>query len=702
MAHILVAEDSPDIRELIRMLLESAGHRVDTVADGRAAVAAARESAPELILMDLSLPILSGWEAARQIHADARTSSIPILAVTAHAMQGDRERALAAGCDGFIAKPIDEEAFAGQVASFIGARPMMLNDRSRPRALRDEPGRVLLVDDQPDIAVLVRADLEADGHTVVVATRSEEAIAAFEKDSGFDLAIVDVILAGDSGYELTEALTTRSPSYLPVLLVTAGTIDREKAYAAGADDFIGKPIESLELRLRAASLIRIGRLVRERHRNGHERSDAYRKLQELDRMRSDFLSTVSHELRTPLNTIILLAHQLEKNDVSTQGDDPRRSRNVRLLRDAAEALRRMIDNILDLAKLEAGQRDVHAQPVIVPDLLRETAELLEPQAREKGLEIRVESTPGLPEPAWLDREKLSRVLVNLVSNAVKFTPKGRVLLRAQPWQGSITFEVDDTGIGIPPELVAAAFEPFRQIRPRNGETRGTGLGLSISKQLVEAMGGDLFLDSREGRGTRVTFTVPELPAEAVIEADDRAAAASPRPEPSRRARVLIVEDDHASRYGLRALLESEGYDVNEASTLQEAELELRRTPPEVVILDITLPDGDGAVWLQRRTEKESFAPAVIALTGVTADADTRRIDAAGVRTVLTKPVNVTQLLLTLRDLAQPQPLSPPAGRRTTHEAIAISRASRDGIPRADASGREPIQRGEPGQKKYDE
>jgi signal transduction histidine kinase len=555
---------------------------------------------------------------------------------------------------------------------------MLLGERPRTRALRDEPGRILLVDDQPEIAELVRQDLEEDGHAVVVATRSDEALAAFERGPAFDLAVLDVMLAGDSGYALTESLSSRAESYLPVLLVTAGTIDREKAYASGADDFIGKPIESLELRVRAASLIRIGRLVREQHRNGHERADAYRKLQELDRMRSDFLSTVSHELRTPLNTIILLAHQLEKSDGSS--DESRRTRDVRLLRDAAEALRRMINNILDLAKLEAGQRDVHAQPVVIADLLRETAELLEPQAREKGLEIRVEVDPRMQRSAWLDGEKLSRVLVNLVSNAVKFTQKGRVLVRAQPWQGSISFEVDDTGVGIPPELVAAAFEPFRQIRPRTGEApRGTGLGLTISKQLVEAMGGDLFLDSREGRGTRVTFTLPELPAEPIVEEPPEAPA---RPESSsRRARILIVEDDHASRYGLRALLESEGYDVSEASTLQEAELELRGSAPEAMILDITLPDGDGAVWLSRRGRNQPFGPPVIALTGVTADADTRRIDAAGVRMVLTKPVNVTQLLLALRDLAQPQPLSPPAGRRLSREAV---------------------QRGEARQQEYDE
>src|SRR6266545_1085953 len=133
----------------------------------------------------------------------------------------------------------------------------------------------------------------------------------FTGNSQFDLAVVDVMLGADSGYELTGELIARSAEYLPVLLVTAGTIDRERGYAAGADDFIGKPIESAELRARARSLIRIGRAIREQGRAIKEHAEAYEKLAELDRLKSDFLSTVSHELRTPLNTIILLSHVIE-------------------------------------------------------------------------------------------------------------------------------------------------------------------------------------------------------------------------------------------------------------------------------------------------------------------------------------------------------------------------------------------------------
>ena len=651
MARILIAEDSPDIRALIQMLLEAAGHDVIAVNDGRAVVAQAREARPDLILMDLSLPILSGWEATRQIRVDPHGAGIPILAVTAHAMQGDRERALAAGCDGFIPKPINEATFATRVASYLGSRPAAPVEPLGKGALPgSQPGRILVVDDHPEVAMLIQGDLESAGHEVLVATEAAAAVQLFEKDDRFDLCIIDVMLGSESGYTLTERLTKRSAEYVPVLLVTAGTIDREKAYHAGADDFIGKPIETVELRARARSLIRIGRLVREHRRVGRERSEAYRKLSELDRMRSDFLSTVSHELRTPLNTIILLAHQLEKQDGSPEEDLERRTRNVRVLREAAEALRQMINNILDLAKLEAGQRDLHPQAVSVRELLRENADLVEPQARAKGLELVVEAHPDLPEVSTLDREKVSRVLVNLLSNAVKYSHSGRVTLRAEPWQGSTTFEVRDTGVGIPPELVAAVFEPFRQIRPSGGEVpHGTGLGLTISKQLVEIMGGDLFLESREGDGTRLSFTLPDLPA---VPDAERPAEPVPRREQftARKPTILIVEDDHASRYGLAALLSSEAYEVREAGNLKEAEAILATSRPEALILDITLPDGDGAVWLRDRLDRTPDFSPVIALTGVTADEDTRRIESAGVRKVLTKPVNVVLLLSSLREL----------------------------------------------------
>ena len=651
---ILVVEDSPDIRVLIRMLLEAAGHEVLTAPDGRAGVESARADQPDLVLMDLSLPILSGWEAARAIKEDPATSTIPVVAVTAHAMHGDRERAVAAGCDGFIAKPIDEETFEQLVRSYL--RPRM-EESSRaevpaaPERAASEPGRILVVDDHEEVVELIKQDLESEGHEVVVARTLDDAFRIGIGDRPFDLAIVDVMLGPGSGYDLTADLVSRSAEYLPVLLVTAGEIDREKGYSAGADDFIAKPLDAMELIARARSLIRVGRAIRSQGRAARERSEAYEKLAELDRLKSDFLSTVSHELRTPLNTIILLSHLIEREG-TTPADEERRLHDIRVIRESAEALLRMINNILDLAKLEAGQRDLHPQRVPLRPLLEETVDMLEPQARAKGLPLVTEIAFDLPESAVLDREKVSRVLINLLSNAVKYTQKGRVVFRASPWQGSIAFEVEDTGGGVPAQLVPTVFEPFRQIRTGDGEApRGSGLGLTISKQLVELMGGDLIFDSREGVGTRVSFTLPQLQdAAGESVAPVETLPAPPEGQLGRGRRALVVEDDASSRYGLKSLLESEGYTVAEAGALAEAEESARDAPPDVLILDITLPDGDGAEWLRLLAKREGRVPfPVIVLTGITADEDTRRIEQSGVFAVLQKPVNVGLLFQALRD-----------------------------------------------------
>jgi CheY-like chemotaxis protein len=657
MARILVVEDSPDIRVLVRMLLEAAGHEVSTASDGRAGVEAVRIQRPDLVLMDLSLPLLSGWEAAKEIKEDPEIASIPIVAVTAHAMHGDRERALAAGCDGFIPKPIDEETFESLVRGYLRrppqdgiaapgpARPPV---ESSPRTT--EPGRILVVDDHAEVAELIRHDLESEGHEVVVARTPDHVTELAAGDRQFDLAIVDVMLGPDSGYDLTADLVSRSNEYLPVLLVTAGEIDREKGFAAGADDFIAKPLDATELVARARSLIRVGRAIRSQGRAARERSEAYEKLAELDRLKSDFLSTVSHELRTPLNTIILLSHLIEREG-KTPSDEERRLHDIRVIRESAETLLRMINNILDLARLEAGQRDLHPQRVALKPLLGETADLLEPQARARDLALVTEMSPDLPDTAVLDREKVSRVLINLLSNAVKYTQKGRVVLRAAAWQDSISFEVEDTGSGVPANLVATVFEPFRQIRTGNEEgPRGTGLGLTISKQLVELMGGDLIFESREGKGTRVAFTLPQLEAAEETPAPAETPAAAAPGESGKGRRVLVIEDDAFSRYGLKSLLESEGYEVTEAGALAEAEESARRLPPDVAILDITLPDGDGAEWLQLVAKREGKVPfPVIVLTGITADEDTRRIERSGVFAILQKPVNVGLLFQALRD-----------------------------------------------------
>src|SRR5512143_2443568 len=199
MARIVIVEDSPDIRALVRMLLEAGGHEVITAKNGREGVETTRRERPDIVLMDLSLPVLSGWEAVREIKATPAIARIPVLAVTAHAMHGDRERALAAGCDGFIAKPIDEETFEPLVRSFFRApveelSPAGDSGATTPqRTSSFEPGRILVVDDHEEVAALIKQNLESEGHEVVVARTPDEALRTASGDRPFDLAIVDVM-----------------------------------------------------------------------------------------------------------------------------------------------------------------------------------------------------------------------------------------------------------------------------------------------------------------------------------------------------------------------------------------------------------------------------------------------------------------------------------------------------------------------------
>ena len=333
-------------------------------------------------------------------------------------MHGDRERALAAGCNGFIAKPIDEETFASRsVSGFLTAPalrpgPSPRCDRHGERARRASSSSTT----SPTSAALLRGGPGGRRPRRRRGARPRPRPQKLVEDEPFELAIIDVMLGGGSGYSLTETLTSMSlglPARPP--RDRPGRSTASAGSHAGADDFIGKPIETVELRARARSLIRVGRAIREQRRVGRERSEAYRKLEELDRLKSGFLSTVSHELRTPLNTIILLAHQLEKVPASAE-DSERQARDVRFLREAAEVA--PADDQQHPRPRQARRRP--ARPASPGGrrsrtLLRESANLLEPQAREKGLEVEPSRRdPDLPPTVCLDRGKVSRVLVNLL------------------------------------------------------------------------------------------------------------------------------------------------------------------------------------------------------------------------------------------------------------------------------------------------
>ncbi len=233
------------------------------------------------------------------------------------------------------------------------------------------------------------------------------------------------------------------------------------------------------------------------------------KLQELDQLKQDFVSNVTHELRSPLTSLRGYVEFLLRGDAGPLNEEQKE--NLIVIKNNAARLGRFIDNLLDVSKIEARKVELHPEAVSLADLGREMAVLFRPQAQEKDIRFSAEVPESLPR-AWADPDKLSEILMNLLSNAFKFTPPGgRVSLTASREGGFLRVSVKDSGVGIPADSLEKVFNKFEQVKPTEGlvrKTKGTGLGLTIVKGFVEAHGGRVWLESRPNEGTTVHFTAP--------------------------------------------------------------------------------------------------------------------------------------------------------------------------------------------------
>jgi len=310
-------------------------------------------------------------------------------------------------------------------------------------------------------------------------------------------------------------------------------------------------------------------------------------LRRSDEVTTQFLSYVSHEFRTPVNSVMALTHLLLKR---TDGElSIEQEKQVVYIRKAVEGLAEMVNDLLDLAKVEAGKTEVRKSIVEVSQVLGSLRALMRPLATNDDVTLTFEESPaGLVMET--DEAKLGQILRNLVSNALKFTEKGEVRIRISSPAGSglISFFVEDTGIGIAPEHLDVIFQEFSQIQHSiQRRVKGTGLGLPLSRKLAELLGGTLEVSSRQGVGSTFVLT---LPGKASIPAVAGDAPANLRGKTD--AAVLIVDDEEASRYVCRQMFRGKGYRIIESGALEAAE-RARFERPELIILDLMMPGRTG-------------------------------------------------------------------------------------------------------------
>jgi len=439
----------------------------------------------------------------------------------------------------------------------------------------------------------------------------------------------------ESGLALLPQMLRDFPDAVVVMMTAYGSEQvAAEALRGGADDYIAKPIDLQRLRellernlekqrLRAERQSLVARLkdsnryLMRQHaalrRADEEILQVNRQLEQSNRYKSEFLANMSHELRTPLNAILGFSEILL--DLTMNLTPGERTEFLRNIHSSGQHLLGLINDILDLAKIEAGKMELKAEDLRVSEALQEVTAILEPMARQQGLQL---ITTGAVEASVIkaDRSKFKQVLYNLLSNAVKFTPPpGQITITVKDAPDQLTVSVQDTGIGMKGEDLPKLFREFEQIDGSyTRRYQGTGLGLALCRRFVQMHGGRIWAESKFGKGSTFTFTIPREPRPAPeVAADDPAQTVESMELPL----ALVVEDDPASSQRMTAEIQGVGFRVAHARDGDEAVRKAMEILPDLVVMETVLPVKDGWQVLQELRTRAATADVPVLVCSVT-------------------------------------------------------------------------------------
>ena len=533
-----------------------------------------------------------------------------------------------------------------------------------PISSADTAPRVLLIEDDIDLAETLQAGLKPDGVDLIMA-RSLSEVLESARTNRFDVILLDLGIPGTDGFDLLrEFKQVESLAKVPVIIVTAknGTADKVRGFELGAVDYVTKPFDLVELRARIRSTLRLQRLQSDLLTANADLQKARITAEESARAKADFLASMSHEIRTPMNGVIAMTGLLMQTDLAVDQRD-----FVETIRTSGESLLTIINDILNFSKLESGKMELEDRPFDLRACVEESLDLLAARASEKNLDLAYQFDPQTPEQVIGDATRVRQILVNLIGNAVKFTSSGEIFVRltsrplpaaesttlgpgtdflSAPQRFELQFAVRDTGIGIRPDRLGRLFQSFTQVDSSiERQYGGTGLGLAISKGLVELMGGRMWVESELNRGSTFNFTLPVPAAQATVP------TSIGQPHKSLTGqRVLVVEDNAAVCQLIVETVSAWGMTAVGANSVPHALEQAGRNPPQVAIVDLTLPGLDGATLVQelRRLPNLQALP-VVALTQVGTRSEHPE-SVAGPWVNLNKPIKPAHLQVALIQL----------------------------------------------------
>lgn len=523
---------------------------------------------------------------------------------------------------------------------------------------------ILIVDDQEANIDVLDGFLEMQGYVNIKSTTDPRNVVPLLTTFVPDLILLDLSMPYLSGFEVMEQLKAELPanSFLPIIVLTADITkeSKQRSLTLGANDFLTKPFDLIEVGLRIKNLLytcflhqqlhlqnqileeKVKERTRELEQQNVELVIAKEKAEASDRLKSTFISNISHEIRTPLNGIMGFGQILTDNNLSPE----EKEQYSLMLNNSSLRLVNTITNFMDISLLRSGNQKVYKKEINVKRRVSDVVSKFSDSCLEKKLDICIVT----PDPEddikmFTDGELFGKILYQLIDNAIKFTHQGTITVGYQFYGNELHFFVSDTGIGISPENQVLIFDSFIQ---EDGQiTRryeGSGLGLSIAQELVNLLEGKIWLKSEKGNGSTFYFSLPYIQ----VEPESAQALKATQPLKEKQT-ILIAEDDEINFYYLKTLLTHNRVEILHAEDGIEA-IELCKENPEIelVLMDLKMVDMDG---FEATRQIKSFRPElpVIAITAYSETEDKRKALLAGCDEFLTKPLKKEFLISKLEE-----------------------------------------------------
>jgi signal transduction histidine kinase len=708
--NILVVDDLPEKLLVIESVLAELGENLVFARSGTEALQQVLQGEFAVILLDVLMPDMDGFETATLIRKRKKSAHVPIIFITAYADEMHTAQGYSLGAVDYILSPVVPEILRSKVKVFVDLFRMTQQVKrqadERIALMQEQAARAAAEESNRRLAFLARTgnvlgrslDYEAtarDAARLAVPFLADlSAITLIgPHDSEWRTVLVQV---GSEGAVLQEQFAGRDglPDALVHMLERVFDVETRELLVAGEPDpFANALVLPLQARGRTIGALALAHCSDDRHFGPGETAIAeslasraaialdnallYSDVQRADRQKNEFLSMLAHELRNPLAPIRNAVQILRTED----------QRELPWAREVIERqvtqLVRLVDDLLDVSRITQGKIRLHNETVVIQGIVNQAIETSHPliAARKHQLTVTVP-----PRPVWVcgDAVRLAQVLTNLLNNAAKYTDEGgriwvEVALveegpdaRSEPRSADVSMtgiasgdsnstnclpptahdktrfveiRVRDTGVGIPPPMLSSIFELFTQVdRSLDRSQGGLGIGLTLVRHLVQMHGGTVrAASSGPCRGSEFVVYLPTIPAPAMVPpplAPGRAVAAAPNP----RGRVLIVDDNRDAAVSLALLLRVEGYEVQTAHDGSAALTVAQTFRPNVVLLDIGLPEMDGYEVARRlRQEPDTANALLVAVTGYSQDEDRRRSQESGIDHYMVKPVDLNAL-----------------------------------------------------------